>query len=207
MTAGRACRRWRRAIWAEVDGALPAAEARRLREHLAGCPGCSGALERARRLDRTLAEERLAMPAADFEERVLLGLAAGVERLSDPDRFGGPEARPPGRDPMEARDWWLLAGLGAGALGGLIWLCLAFLPALLTVRAAAPDQEAATGVVEILDRSIQASAATGQAISGFLQAPGVTPLLMLAGILAVTLGCVRLILARPAGRPRATGHS
>ena len=108
---------------------------------------------------------------------------------------------------MEARDWWLLAGLGALALGGLAWICVAFLSALLTVRAAAPEREAPPGMVEILDRSIQASTATGQAISGFLRAPGVAPILMLAGVLAVTLGCVRLVLARPAGRPRTAGHS
>jgi anti-sigma factor RsiW len=209
MSGARGCRRWRRAIWAEVDGSPSAAESRRLRQHLAGCPGCHEALEQARRLDRTLAVERLEAPRADFEERVVLGLAAGVESLSDPaaDPYHPEEYRPPGSDPMEARDWWLVAGLGAVALGGLTWICVAFLPALLTVTAAAPERAAPPGVVELLDRSIQASTVTGQAISGFLRAPGVAPILMLAGILAVTLGCVRFVLARPAGRPRAAGHS
>lgn len=197
-TRPRPCRRWRRAVWREIDGALPAARSRRLQEHRSACPGCRAYFEEALRLDRALATGAVALPRQGFEERVLLGIVAGLG--GEPAPSGAPAStrpRRPSRRAEEAADWWVLGGgLGAAALVGAAAISVVPRLALRATMAAAAREPGPSGAAAILERGIRTLAASGETIAALVQSPLAGPLMLMAGVLALTLVWIHSALSR-----------
>jgi anti-sigma factor RsiW len=200
------CRSWRRTLWAEVDGVLPAGRRERLLAHLERCPACREALAAARRVDFALAGEPLRSPSEEFEDEVLMKIVAGVpmgaafiRRTSGPDAsWGGAsgEAGGPG-DPMRHLDWWLLGGLavlGILAVGSGI----AVLFDALRAGAASASVAGDPTLTKTFSWLTQAPAVLDERIGALLRHRLAVPLGVMAGILAMTLGWVRLTLSRTA---------
>lgn len=186
------CRRWRRLVWAELDGRLPAARRAAFRNHLAACASCAAALDEATLLDGALAGEALRQPAAEFDRKLFQRIAAvgplpGRDPLRDADDG----------DPMTGVDWALLGGMIAFAV-------LAVAVGLFLILPAAPETagvEAGSelGITKLLAVAVQAPAtAFEEASRGLLRHPLAAPILLAAGLLAITLGWVRIALARSA---------
>ncbi|MGH9382610.1 MAG: anti-sigma factor family protein, partial [Thermoanaerobaculia bacterium] len=64
-------------IQEDLDGELSVLHRTRLREHLAGCPGCEAAAERLRRLAGALAADVVELPR-DFRHAVMAALPAAA---------------------------------------------------------------------------------------------------------------------------------
>lgn len=195
MSDGRACRQWRQALWREVDGSLSAGESTRLRAHIDACDSCRKAHELAGRLDQALAAEPLAVPAKEFQDRVMLGLVAGVKggklRPGRPHRAQDPSG--------EAADWWvLLGGLGAALLVVVVSISVLSKLTLNAVSyAVASPSSAAAAFAEGLARGFQQGfAASGDSLAGLLQSPLSFGIVLMGGLLAVTLGWLGLTLSR-----------
>jgi hypothetical protein len=151
------------------------------------------------RLERLLAAEPLQNPSRGFEDRVLLGIAAGATGAA------GAASRPrPEKDRRrseEAGDWWILGGgLVAAALVAIGAAAIVPRLALRAVHSAVQPHAASTGgALDLLFRGFKAFALSGQSIATILQSPLFVPLALMASVLAITLGWVRLILSRSAG--------
>ena len=201
------CRRFRRSLWNDIDGLLPAAGKARLQSHLQTCPSCRVLADQARRIDRILMHEPPVEPPDEFEERVILGIAAGMGLAGAARR--GPAAGtddPAGKgDPMGAWEWWILGGFLVFGVAVVGWLLMAIVPALLTPTTPAA-QGARPGALDVLTRSLDASGASVQSVTSILQSPLGGPILVLAGVLAFSLGIVRLALSRPSGGSRVHGR-
>jgi anti-sigma factor RsiW len=200
------CRRHRRLLWEVLDGTAPPAGRAALDLHMKGCPRCAAALEEARALHRALVAQPLEEPSEGFDERLILRLAAGFAASSGRSAAMPPraaEVRDPLReredgDPMTRFDWvllWGMIGFSALAIGFVLYLVL---PAVAGVPAAG-ESASAPGVGRFLSWGMQApAAAIGGTARGLLNHPLAAPMLLASGLLAVTLGWVRLVLARPA---------
>ncbi len=194
MTNSRACRRWRRTVWQEVDGTLAGARRARLLEHVGACEACRRVLELAGRLDQALASEPLTAPARGFEERVFLGLMAGLKGdLARP----APRAR--ARDASsEAGDWWVLGiGLGTAALVAIAAALVLPRLALSAVSTAVSPRSGATAELGgMLTRIAQVMMSSAETIAGWLQSPLALAIWLMAGVLALTLGWIHLAMSR-----------
>jgi hypothetical protein len=151
------------------------------------------------RLDRLLAAEPLQNPARGFEDRVLLGIAAGA--AGGAAAASRPRPEKDRRSFEEAGDWWILGG-GLAAAAFVAVGAAAIVPRL-AVRAVhsavQPHAASSAGALDLLFRVLTGFALSGQSIATILQSPLFVPLALMAGVLAVTLGWVRLILSRSAG--------
>lgn len=199
LMRSRRCWRWRRLVWREVDGSLSPREGERLRTHLPECPECRSLMDEAMRLDRLLAAEPREQPARGFEDRVLLGIAAGA--AGGAGAASRPRPEKVRRSSEEAGDWWILGGgLAAAALVAISAAAIVPRLAVRAVHAAVQPHAAFTGgALDLLFRSLKAFALSGQSITTILQSPLFVPLALMAGVLAITLGWVRLILSRSTG--------
>jgi anti-sigma factor RsiW len=199
------CRRWRRAVWSDVDGTLSAAPAARLRAHLDRCADCRAAHTQARRMDSLLRSEPLAEAPDDMDDRVVLGIAAGMG-LADARHgsrgraAGGAADRTDGSkgDPMGPWEWWILAGFLVFGVAITIWAVVVIVPALLASgAAAAPAAPAAQGgLVDSLSRGVALSSAATRTLTSFLQSPIGGPIASMIGVLALSLGIFRLAISR-----------
>ena len=195
MRGARACRSWREALWRQVDSTLRRGEDTRLREHLLQCSNCRQAYELAGSLDRALAAEPLASPAHDFQERVMLGVVAGIQ--------GGrrqPERTRRGKEPSgEAADWWvLLGGLGGALLVVVISISVLSRITLKAVTYAVDSpSSAATAFGEGLAQGFQQGLlALGDSLSVIIQMPLSFGLVLMGALLAATLGWLGHSLSR-----------
>jgi hypothetical protein len=190
-----------------VDGRLGEAGRRTLLEHTRGCADCAAALAAARRLDGVLAAEALAEPSETFEQKLLFRIAAGVTFARGADaaaRRGGagraardPLREPADGDPMTPLDWALLGGMIAFTIAAVAGALVLVLPGSGGAPPAADGS--ALGAGRVLSFAAQAPAAAFEQISRwFLRQPLTAPLLLASGLLAVTLGWIRLFLARNA---------
>ncbi|MGH9749234.1 MAG: anti-sigma factor family protein, partial [Candidatus Polarisedimenticolia bacterium] len=199
------CRRHRRLLWEVLDGTAPPAARAALDLHMKGCPRCAAALEVARALHRALVAQPPEEPSERFDERLILRLTAGF--AAAPGRSAAPRAAAEVRDPLRERedgdpmtrfDWvllWGMVGFSVLAIGFVLYLVL---PAVAGSPAAG-ESAAAPGVGRFLSWGVQAPvAAIGGAARDLLRHPLAAPMLLASGLLAVTLGWVRLVLARPA---------
>jgi hypothetical protein len=187
-----------------VDGRLAEPDRRALLDHARACPACGAAREAARRLDRVLASEALAEPSEAFEEKLLFRIAVGggprgaggaTGRRGRPAR--DPLRESPDGDPMTPVDWALLGGMLAFTVAAVAAGLLLALPGS-GAAPPAPDGDA-LGVGRVLSFVVQApAAALEEASRGLLRHPLTAPLLLASGLLAVTFGWIRLILARHA---------
>jgi hypothetical protein len=186
------CRSARRLAWEEIDGRLAASRRDALRRHLSACADCAAFLEQARRLDGALAAGTALQPSAEFDRRLFQRLAAaGGAHPGAASR----SAREDG-DPMTRVDWALLGGMIAFAVAAVaagLWLVL---KASGGAPAAGGDE---LGIARVLSVAVQAPvAAIDETSRGLLRHPLAAPILMAAGLLGVTLGWIRVVLARPA---------
>jgi len=189
----RPCRRFRRDIWREVDGLLSPARSRRLLEHVSSCPGCHAHLEAALHLDRALSKGAPALPREGFEERVLLGIASGLD--GEPAPAAPAPRRRPSRRAEEAADWWVLGGgLGAAAVVGLLAVSVVPRLALRATMAAAGGGSAPVGDTAM--RWSRFFAGFGEALTGWIDSPLAAPLILMGGILAITLAWIHFTLSR-----------
>jgi anti-sigma factor RsiW len=168
-----------------LDGALPAAEARQLEAHLAGCDGCRGERRRLLSLSEALGEAKIAVRGG-FEAEVMAALpAAGWQTAT---------AAPPRR--AYARAAMLLV-----ALGGVSALFFA-----LSGGDGGPLGGSLAALVSALGAALVAGAGLlGASWSGLGMAIGETfsesPMTALG--LAVLLLCLSLLLVSMLRRPRA----
>jgi len=195
MRGARACRRWRQALWRQVDGVLSSEEAAQLRAHIGGCPGCRMVYELAGRLDQVLASSPSAVPAEGFQERVMLGVAAGL-------KAGAPLPRRTRRareSSGEAGDWWvLLGGLGAALVVVVISISVLSQVTLRAVSyAVSSPTSAASAFAEGLARGFQQGfSVSGDTLTGLTQSPLAFGLILMGGIVAITIGWLGLSLSR-----------
>ncbi len=195
MRAARACRIWREALWHQVDSALSPEEGSRLREHLSQCSDCRHAYELAGSLDRALAAEPLASLAQNFQERVMLGVVAGIQGGRSQHRSTGREKEPSG----EAADWWVLLGGLSGALLAVVISISVLSRITLKAVTYAVDSpsSAATAFGEGLVRGFQQGLlALGDSLTIILQMPLSFGLILMGALLAVSLGWLGHSLSR-----------
>ncbi len=198
------CRRWRRAVWSDVDGTLSASQAARLRSHLEGCAACRAVHAQARRMDGLLRSEPLIQAPDEMDDRVILGIVAGMGFAESRRRARGRAAAGPVRgdgskgDPMGPWEWWILGGFLLFGVGMIGWVVVALVPALLTTSAAAAPvvPAAQPGVLDTMTRGLEATAATGRTLTAFLQSPLGGPIATMIGVLALSLGIFRLAISR-----------
>jgi anti-sigma factor RsiW len=194
-----ACRGRRRALWLLVDGTLAERDRLRLLAHLEACPRCRLHLQAARALDSALAAGSRETPRAGFEERVLLGIASGVTEgaLQPP---AAPLRRPrPDRAAEEAGDWWVLGGgLAAAALVGAAAVSIVPRLALRAAVAAAAPGSGSPGSSGILARGLRLVTSSGEGIAALVNSPLFWPLMLMAGVVALTLAGIRFAFSRPA---------
>jgi len=198
------CRRWRRAVWSDVDGTLSATQAARLRSHLETCAACRAAHAQALRMDGLLRSEPLIEAPDEMEDRVILGIVAGMGLAESRRGARGRAAAGPAADavakgdPMGPWEWWILGGFLLFGVGMIGWVVVALVPALLTTgAAAAPATPAAqSAVLDSMSRGLEVTAATGRALTSFLQSPLGGPIATMIGVLALSLGIFRLAISR-----------
>jgi hypothetical protein len=199
---GFRCRRWRRILWEVLDGTAPEGRREALEAHLRSCRSCAGAMDRARALHRTLLAQPLLEPREGFDDQVILRLAAGLgtgpSPAPAPAEFRDPLRAGDDGDPMTGFDWallWGMIGFSALAIGVALYLIL---PAIGTAPAA-PGGPSEPGIGKVLSWAVQAPASiAGETARDLLRHPLAAPLLLASGLLVVTLGWVRMVLARPA---------
>jgi anti-sigma factor RsiW len=200
------CRSWRRTLWAEVDGALPAGKRERLLAHLERCPACRAALAAARRVDLALAGEPLRSPSEKFEDDVLMkavaGVAMGAAFRRSASEAGVSNAGVSGEagsagDPMRHLDWWLLGGLAAIGIFA-IGLGMAALLDVLRAGAGSASVAGDPALTRTFSWLAQASTFVDERLGTLLRHRLTVPLGVMTGILAMTLGWVRLTLSRTA---------
>lgn len=190
-----ACRRRRSEIWKEVDRLLPAARSSRLSAHLESCPACRTHRERARLLDRALAAGGAQIPRQGFEERVLLGIAAGMQGLSEPSAATPRPRRD--RAAEEAADWWILGGgLAAAAFVGIGAISLVPRLAMRATVAAASPAAGETGMAAALLRALRALGTPGEWLAQWSHSPQGLAIVLMAGVLILTLGWLHFTLSR-----------
>jgi hypothetical protein len=150
-------------------------------------------------LDGALAAGGAQIPRQGFEERVLLGIAAGMQGLAEPSpapRAGRPR---PDRAAEEAVDWWILGGgLAAAAFVGIGAISLVPRLAMRATMAAASPAAGETGMAATLLRVLRALGTPGEWLAQWTASPQGLAIVLMAGVLILTLGWLHFSLSRSA---------
>lgn len=103
-------------VYAYLDGEMDGAEARALKQHMAGCAACSAAVEARRRI----AEAAESLPP--FE--VPGGFAAAVMARMDAEAVAANPSRSRGRSLWRVRTRWAAAAAGLALTAGAGWVLI-----------------------------------------------------------------------------------